>query len=391
MNTIPPGQAARIARDVYEIELKGISRALKITDGLSLQDPKGISFQRPAEKFTGRTGFIKKQAGFGYVAEGEGHRKDHYLVALRGTTGPIGISRDWQTNYRINTSMSKNGYPVHAGFQSVFEDFLSDLEAYFRGKRGTIHFLGHSLGGALATLAADYFAAAKNFTIYLYTFGAPRVGLEGFCRNLTKEVTQKNIFRMYHANDPVPMIAPFPYMHAPFTSMKELNWGLCIPSFGKLITASDHSKLLYVKTAEQYADWNNIGNNNMLPYKTWEVWLKEMAERKYAGILQFGSDVMAMITQCIGGILEASLGCVGITNLSGVTMADQLAWILERGTAASKNIAINLKSLMQVIFRFLGRPVTPPIDLTVAMIRYVLNLLFTVLQNMAGRALSLFA
>lgn len=110
-----------------------------------------------------------------------------------------------------------------------------------------------------------------GFNVKLYTFGAPRVGHEDYSQNLTRQVKQENIFRVFHTTDPVPMIAPYPYVHAPFTSMEKLNWGLCCEKPGRIIPG-DHSMSIYIQTdgiwlcklesneCFQYADSYTLGN-----------------------------------------------------------------------------------------------------------------------------------
>ena len=58
---------------------------------------------------------------------------------------------------------------------------------------------GHSLGGALATLAA-----ARHQADVLWTFGAPRVGDALFARSLAGTA----IGRVVNGNDPVPAVPP---------------------------------------------------------------------------------------------------------------------------------------------------------------------------------------
>lgn len=67
------------------------------------------------------------------------------------------------------------GGKVHRGFKKALDEVWDDLNAHlekFHRKGLKIWFGGHSLGGALATLAADRF---KN-TAGAYTIGSPRVG-----------------------------------------------------------------------------------------------------------------------------------------------------------------------------------------------------------------------
>jgi len=387
--TLSPEQAARIADDAYEVSSAGISRAMQMSKGLSLKDTDGSGFQRPDERLMGQTGFLKKSAGFGFVAEGDGgSRKGQYLVAMRGTMGAKGVSRDWQTNYCAYTKQSKGGHKVHGGFQSVFNDIEPDLKAYFKGKRGTVHCVGHSLGGALATLSADYLHEMGDFDIKLYTFGAPRVGLEDFCRNLTKKIKQENMFRMFHTTDPVPMIAPYPYIHAPFTGMDRLNWGIRIEKPGRIVP-DDHGMDLYVKTASKVATWGALSANNMEAHTPWEVWLKDAAASKINGVIQFGASVFDMISKCIQGIIKQVLSSVNSALLAGMNFIDQLAWLLYRGALASEKIAWYLKSLIQVIFKFLGRSYQSGTSITHAFIRWVFDLLYSSVQILGKKAIQL--
>jgi pimeloyl-ACP methyl ester carboxylesterase len=70
------------------------------------------------------------------------------------------------------------GCKVHAGFLKAYRtDAMRKLVDLARAPQGTTLLVtGHSLGGALATLAAVDAPAAK-----LITFGAPRVGDDAFC------------------------------------------------------------------------------------------------------------------------------------------------------------------------------------------------------------------
>lgn len=61
---------------------------------------------------------------------------------------------------------------------------------------------GHSLGGALATLAALHIGHLKNCQPIVYTFASPRVGNSGFARYFEKMVG--NSFRIANTEDMVP-------------------------------------------------------------------------------------------------------------------------------------------------------------------------------------------
>jgi hypothetical protein len=65
---------------------------------------------------------------------------------------------------------------------------------------------GHSLGGALASLAAGVLRA-QGTTVDLYTYGAPKVGLQGLAEYISATGMGGN-YRVTHKNDPVPKLPP---------------------------------------------------------------------------------------------------------------------------------------------------------------------------------------
>jgi predicted lipase len=77
-------------------------------------------------------------------------------------------------------------------------------------------FTGHSLGGAIANLAAFDFANARHHRSFrLYTFGQPRVGDEKYANAVSTAIS--NHFRVVHKKDIVPHKPAyffFSYRHA---------------------------------------------------------------------------------------------------------------------------------------------------------------------------------
>lgn len=66
---------------------------------------------------------------------------------------------------------------------------------------------GHSIGGAVATLAAAELRST-GLKVDTYTFGSPRVGNTAFASFVTGTGQQGTNFRMTHENDPVPQLPP---------------------------------------------------------------------------------------------------------------------------------------------------------------------------------------
>jgi len=138
------------------------------------------------------------------------------IVAFRGsqiwkrTDGfdPGQMIADFKTNIDIRLTDWIGGGRVHNGFKKALEDVWEEIlpEISNLKKQGVIIWVtGHSLGAALATLAADRLQDAQG----LYTFGSPRVGDQGFQRNF-----RPNAFRIVNGNDVVATVpAKDPYRH----------------------------------------------------------------------------------------------------------------------------------------------------------------------------------
>ena len=93
------------------------------------------------------------------------------IVAFRGTQ-PDERADVWADFQFIPRSWPGGGN-VHEGFQEALEVVWDDLtQALTQSGATKVWFTGHSLGAAVATLAADRFEEPAG----LYTFGSPRLG-----------------------------------------------------------------------------------------------------------------------------------------------------------------------------------------------------------------------
>ncbi len=139
------------------------------------------------------------------------------VVVFRGSQEP----QDWMTNFTFfNEDFNQKG-KVHSGFNQAIKLFFKTIkEEDFTKKQiankvlkhhknadsnTKIILTGHSLGGALATLAACYLRETgfDKENIEVYTFGAPPVGTDMFC-NYYKD--KLNIYRIVNENDVVPKL-----------------------------------------------------------------------------------------------------------------------------------------------------------------------------------------
>ncbi|MGD1854300.1 MAG: hypothetical protein ACFB2W_08605 [Leptolyngbyaceae cyanobacterium] len=162
-------------------------------------------------------------------------RTDECMVlAFRGTQEV----RDWTTNLNMRlrnftirragkTTLSSYKGKVHTGFflgwAEIERDVLDQLERWRTTdlKNGISRPLppllitGHSLGGALATMAAAALHENGVDVAGLYTFGQPRVGDLTFSRQLNANLSGK-VFRFVNNNDIVPHVPPPFSLQNPF-------------------------------------------------------------------------------------------------------------------------------------------------------------------------------
>lgn len=388
MTSLSPQHAAGIARGVYSLFDQTVGQARMRGDLLGCE---GMFTVEEDSRLSGRSGGLivyKRLSGFGYIAEGEGQHQGEILVATRGTVNAGGY--DWLSNFNIGMQIGPGGHPVHAGFHEVWKSFAGDLAEFLRGRNpSVIHCVGHSLGGALATLNADYFSNIRAGAVRLYTFGSPRTGALTFSRSLRRRLGAENIHRVHHHADPVPKFPLFPFLHVPADSSGyQLGNGQ-----GGLISVAAHSMAdSYVPGVGQ-DDWAGLEHRcrDELNDARVQSWLDEVAAG--SGIIPYGARTLRMIGRALVWVMK-KIGSVLIGTLSaeltaGMTVLDQLAWLLSRGAELSIEVSSYVGTLIVAIFRFLGRTVAAGASLTLSFVRWVLELLYAGLSNMAGMALSL--
>ena len=120
-------------------------------------------------------------------------------VAFRGTE-PTQWS-DIKADLKIRKVKVPTGF-VHRGFKDALDEVWEDVLKWLNEqKRESVFFTGHSLGGALATLAASRW---NTITTHLYTYGSPRVG----GRKFVKSFLSSDRYRFRNNNDIVTRV-PF--------------------------------------------------------------------------------------------------------------------------------------------------------------------------------------
>jgi len=161
---------------------------------------------------------FKQKAGFQEVEYYDGTATQCYLVsndkyavvAFRGSEAKLRegdsnighIFADWMANFNFAPEPWEQGGNVHRGFKGALDEVWNELEkhiSYLQKKNRKIWITGHSLGAALATLAADRYGNVQG----LYTYGSPRVGDRDF-----KEDFNVNAYRFVNNSDIVAKVPP---------------------------------------------------------------------------------------------------------------------------------------------------------------------------------------
>lgn len=138
------------------------------------------------------------------------HSDKLILISVRGTQELPDIGRDLDAR---QVPYAEGVGQAHRGFYDAFlatKGFVEKyLEAFYTGEQ-TLMVCGHSLGGAIALLMAEWLRRMPATPkVVLYTFGAPRAGDRAFVQGASSLAHH----RLVNHNDPVPGV-PFTWMDA---------------------------------------------------------------------------------------------------------------------------------------------------------------------------------
>ncbi|WP_245608410.1 lipase family protein [Shewanella waksmanii] len=379
MRTLTPAIAANFASIAYEANNLN---TIQLTDYYT-ELKSGFSFESDA--LSGVSGSIlervfKHKTTFGCIAEGKtGPFKGDFVIAFRGTDR----KRDVVTDLHCGISSCSNGQPVHAGFNHTFNSIKQQLEHYFlQAAKQTnsglkVHVVGHSLGGAIANLAANWLKHRFKANVKLYTFGAPRVGYPSFALK-TVTSTNNEIYRCIHEGDPVPLVPVWPFVH---TENEYILHGA--PS----ITAKAHSMTAftpgYLHTASGFSNYKaiNKGKESRLNKQVkldYDKRLQATPTTRWARII--GEAIITHLHQ--SGKLHAIQADISNT----LTVYDKIARVLADSIDISTSHAADVKGILGHILAFCGAPFKA-IELSYRFVRNTLSLMLSALTKMANLAL----
>lgn len=129
------------------------------------------------------------------------------LIVARGTQEIA----DWVRDVNATQVPNEAGEgQAHHGFHEAFKamkDFVVPYLEFARTNNQKIVVCGHSLGGAIALLMAEWLRNNLSEDVLLYTYGSPRAGDEGFVKGASDLVHH----RIVNHNDLIPTV-PAPWM-----------------------------------------------------------------------------------------------------------------------------------------------------------------------------------
>ena len=152
------------------------------------------------------------------------HNDKVMVLSVRGTASLLDIVRDIDA---LQVPHEDGRGQAHNGFYQAFvgaKDFVSRyMEAFYAGQ--TIMVCGHSLGGAIALLLAEWLNRSyPSANVILYTYGSPRAGDSAF----VKAAAGLTHHRLVNHHDPIPGV-PSTWMDG--------NWKHLLPGTAMLVAS----------------------------------------------------------------------------------------------------------------------------------------------------------
>ncbi|RJF35640.1 lipase family protein [Pseudoalteromonas gelatinilytica] len=370
MNTLTPTQAVQLAELAYKAKSIKTTNLLNHSLHASLRNNFNFSINPSAVQGVSG-GFFSHlfglSTGFGLVAHGKNEFQGDSVITIRGTAS----LRDGLTDANFGLSGGSNGSMVHAGFNKTFYTMKPGLQEFvtanIRDKvTGCVHLVGHSLGGALATLAADWIKAEYSLPVKLYTFGSPRVGLDNFSRAATGRIDK--IYRCTHGADPVTKVPLWPFSHAPYQGQEiRLDSGQGLKGAAHKLSGTPG----YINTANSN-DWGNL-TIRANHYLNTPVRLN-FEDRNQASFNSHWADKLgaALVTLLKDAGYYSAVAAQAAIG-TGLTFYDMLARTLDKIAKASASFAAQTLGLIGHMLVFAGKVVSKAVELTYSVIKWAFD------------------
>jgi triacylglycerol lipase len=376
VNELSPQEAWMAADTVYKTKIAESSKEVGATfasmqlKAFEYQDlmVQGVSGPMPLQTVT----------GFAFVGKGTAQtgRPGEALIATRGTDSLADVWTDLNGAF---TRSRTNGSWIHSGFNDTYNSFRGTLLNWIENNQDvrTVHCVGHSLGGALATLVAEELSAMGK-AVALYTFGSPRVGIQGFAEHMRKRLGT-NMYRVANIADPVTMVGPWLYTHIPSPSIYPVAWK------GASVSFAAH-KMTNYKDGIQDAGWANLARIPEPDANESEIKGLLAADDSMDRITMYSMPGLYMINKCLTYLVRKAARFVPVAVMAHMTVLDKLSYLLYTGYAASNGDSESYSRLMGWILKFLGRPAATMAEVSIAFVRWCLGSFLSVINSLAWRA-----
>jgi pimeloyl-ACP methyl ester carboxylesterase len=336
--------------------------------------------------FAGNTGF-GTSSGFGYVLQCQKGSTRHAVIATRGTRPELGAP-DLLTDIRASMTRFGDYGLVHKGFKTTFDSVLGNLarDNATIMNSDVVHCVGHSLGGAVATLVAAHYAR-QGKKVKLYTFGSPRVGAMMTYFSMQRQIGKSNIFRAAHDLDPVSLVGPYPYIHVNPSPQDANNFTLPSPT-GSLFSTANHDMTRYIDSvgSDSSLTWEDarglaarVDHDNCVLAK----WL--LHEDNNPGWVQYAS---AKTLGLLFKLFANALRSMSTSLILGLSAVDLLAEMLMNGLAKAATLGAQVLQLLRYAAQWAGIQVVKGADFTAEIIGGILRKLLARLKALAQHAIN---
>lgn len=335
--------------------------------------------------FSGSTGFTS--SGFGYVLKLKQGDRRHAVIATRGTRPELPGMPDLLTDARgAMTGFGDYGL-VHKGFKRTFESILPQLSNSERVimDADVVHCVGHSLGGAVATLVAAHYQK-RGQLVKLYTFGSPRVGAFNTYTALHGAIGKPNILRVAHDLDPISLIGPFPYIHVNPAPGDDNNMTIPSPT-GQLFSTANHDMNRYIRSVGGInATWEaarglagRVDHDNAVLAR----WL--LHEDNDPGWVQYASaKTLSLLFKLFAHVLRSASTSV----IVGLSALDLLVEMLLSGLHKAAALGTQVYTMLRHAATWAGITVKAGAEFTAQILRRIVGAMLSRLQQLAAMSLA---
>lgn len=407
-DSLSPREAAYIAHNCYftlkdwmtgtavaGMETRANVRKMVLGDGASAQQKAGgantslrgtdAGGARLDRVFDGSTAGLR--TGFGYVLRFNRGNSRHAIIATRGTRAEHSKADLYTDAHGSLTGFGGYG-PVHTGFKNTFDSIRGGLASDDTRimDADIVHCVGHSLGGAVATLVAAHYAE-RGKAVKLYTFGCPRVGAFGAQRAMEQALGKLNVYRVSHDLDPVTMVGPYPFGHLNAKPDDVNNMMMTSPT-GRLLSVANHDMNEYVlRVSRDRMTWDSVralggavDHDNAVMAR----WLLRSSDNP-GWLTRQAAKGLTYLMKAFSGLLSAA-GLVGVVAFTAV---DLFVAVLASNMTKMAELDADICEAMRQAAGWAGIVIKGAAQITAQVVRAILDTMMRVLKPIAIQALFL--